>query len=56
MTALRVTPPTEEEEGAEVDGMEGAGESVISVHGRFGQSWSLFRRINTTLMAFMAVK
>ena len=35
MTASSVTPPLEEE-GAEVDGMEGVGGVIVSVRGRFG--------------------
>jgi len=38
MTASSVTPPFEEK-GAEVEGMEGVGGVVVSVHGRFGRSW-----------------
>ena len=37
MTALRVTPPTDEE-GAYVEGAEEAGGVIVSVRGRFGQS------------------
>ena len=40
VTTLSVTPPVEEEEGAEVDGTEGARGVTISVRGRFGQSWA----------------
>ena len=38
MTASNVTPPVEEEEGAEVDGEEWGGGVAISIRGRFDQS------------------
>ena len=36
MTTSSVTPPAEEEEGAELDGAERAGGIAVSVRGRFG--------------------
>ena len=56
ITASSVTPLLKEE-GAEVDGMEGAGGVVVvSVHGRFGRSWTSLRRIDAALMVPMMVK
>ena len=55
MTASRVTPPLEEE-GAEVEGAERVGRSVISVRGRFGRSWTLLRRTGIAFMTPMTKK
>ena len=55
MTALSITPPLEEE-GAEVDGMEGAGGVAISVHGSFNRSWASLRQIDASLMTPMTEK
>ena len=46
MMASSITPPLEEEEGAEVDGMEWA-----RVRGHFSRSWASLRRTNAALMA-----
>ena len=35
MTTSSITPPTEEEEGAEVDGAEWAGGVIVLVRGHF---------------------
>ena len=53
MTASNVTPPLKEE-GAEVDGMEGARGVIVLVRGRFDRH--LLRRTNAALMAPMTVK
>ena len=52
--ALKVTPPAEE--GAEVEGMVAVGGSVLSVRGRFDQSWASLCRTEATLMAPITVK
>ena len=54
MMTSKVTPPTEEE-GVEVDEMEHA-RGVVSVCGRFDQSWASLHLTNTTLMAPMMEK
>ena len=46
MMASSITPPLEEEEGAEVDGMEWA-----RVRGHFSRSWASLRRTDAALMA-----
>jgi len=55
ITALRVTPPTDEE-GADVEGAEEAGEAAVSVRGRFGQSWASLRVTVVASMAHMIEK
>ena len=40
MMASSITPPTEEEERVQVDGVEWARGVVVSVCGRFGRSWA----------------
>ena len=50
MMALRVTPLAEEK-GAKVDGTEWAGGVVVSVCGRFDQSWASLHLMDTALMA-----
>ena len=55
MTALRVTPPAEEE-GVEVNGAEEAGGIVVLVRGRFGRSWASFHLTDAPLMAPMTKK
>ena len=54
MIALRVTPPVEEE-WLEVEGMVGAGGSIILVCGHFDRSWASLRQTDITLMAPMTV-
>ena len=59
--ASRVTP-VEEEEGAEVEGVEEEGGiakavgSVVSTRGHFGWSWASLRRTEPTHMTPMMVK
>ena len=55
MMALRFTPLVEEE-GAEVDGAEGAGGTVVSICGCFGRSWASLRLTDVALMAPMVGK
>ena len=51
MMASKVTPPTEEEEKAEVDGAEWVGGVAVSVRGHFSRSWASLRLTDTVLMA-----
>ena len=55
MTALRVTPPADEE-GADVEGVEEAGGVAVSIHGRIGQSWASLYLTITASMAHITVK
>ena len=55
MTTSSVTPPLEEE-GAEVDGMEGARGVAVSVHSRINQSWASLCQTDTALMTLMTEK
>ena len=49
MMALKVTPPSEEE-GSEVEGIVRVVGLVVSIRGRFSQSWALLCRIEAALM------
>ena len=55
MIASSVTPPPEEE-GAEVEGIEGARESIVSFSDCFGRSWASLHQTDVVLMAPMTVK
>ena len=55
MTTLRVTPPAEEER-VDVEGAKEAGGVVISVCGRFSQSWASLCLTDAPLMAPMIEK
>ena len=55
MTALRITPPADEE-GTNVEGAEEAGGVAVSVCGRFGRSWSLLHLIGVASMAHIGEK
>ena len=55
ITALSITPPTEEE-GVDVDGAEEAGRVAISVYGHFGRSWASLRLTDAPLMVPMIEK
>ena len=56
MTASSITPPAEEEERAEVDGVKWAERVVVLVRGRFNRNWASLRRTNAALIAHMMVK
>ena len=56
MMASKVTPPTEEEEKAEVDGAEWVGGVAVSVRGYFSRSWALLHLTDTVFMAPMMEK
>ena len=53
--ASSITPPLEEE-GAEVDGMEGARGVAVSVHSRINQSWASLCQTDAALMTLMTEK
>ena len=55
MIASSVTLQLKEEE-AEVEGIKGARESIVSIRGPFGQSWATLRRTDAVLMAPMTIK
>ena len=55
MTALRVTPPVDEE-GADVEGAEEAGGVAIFVLGRFGRNWATLRLTVVASMAYITEK
>ena len=55
MVASSITPPLEEE-GAEVDGMEGAKGVAVSAHSRINQSWALLCQTDGALMTLMTEK
>ena len=55
MMASSITPPLEEE-GAEVDGMEGAKGVAVSAHSRINQSWALLCQTDGALMTLMTEK
>ena len=54
MIASRVTPPAEEEE-VEVEGTAEAAGSVVSIRGRFNQSWASLYQTKPALMAPIVV-
>ena len=55
MTALKVTPPADEE-GADVEGAEEAGGVAVSVRGCFGRSWVSLRLTIAVSMAHITDK
>ena len=55
MIASRVTPLADEE-GADVKGAEEAGGAIVSICGRFGQSWASLYLTVAASMAHMIEK
>ena len=55
MTALRVTPPTDEE-GANVEEAKEAGRVTVAVCGHFGRSWASLNLMVATSMAHITAK
>ena len=55
MTALKVTPPVDEE-GADMEGVEEAGGVTTSVLGHFGQNWASLCLTVVASMAYITEK